>query len=349
MSPARGSSMRQFRDMNPAPFGVIAIVVLIGMVVLSFNLTKLPFTSGDKYSAAFSEAAGLRPGDQVEVGGVPVGKVGSVALEGTHVKVGFTITNSRVHLGTQTKASIQIATLLGNKYLALAPEGSGELSGDVEIPLTRTTSPYDVEPALQDLASTAGQIDTKQLSSALNALSATFKNSPAPLRSTIAGLSKLSETIASRNAALSRLLQHTANVTQVLAQRREQFAQVLGDGGKLLTMLDQRRQVISELLVNTENLATQLTGLVQDNQATLKPMLTHLHGVLALLNHNQDNLTKIIQDLYVFVRGEVDATGAGPWFDGTAINVVNPVTVGGNTKLSKNSPHSLDQLLGIAP
>jgi phospholipid/cholesterol/gamma-HCH transport system substrate-binding protein len=347
MSPARGSSVRQFRDMNPTPFGWIALVLLIAMVVLSFNLTNLPFTSGRTYSAAFSEAAGLRPGDQVEIGGVPVGKVKSVSLDGTHVKVDFRITNSKVRLGSDTTASIQIATLLGNKYLALEPEGTGTVATGFQIPLENTTSPYDVEPALQDLASTAGAIKTKRLESALNTLSTTFKNSPKPLRSTISGLSTLSETIASRNDALARLLRHTSNLTAILAQRRGQFAQILGDGNRLLTMLDQRRQVISQLLTNTSELAIQLTGLVHDNQATLHPMLRHLHGVLALLNHNQDNLNKIIQELYVFVRGEVDATGSGPWFDGTAINVINPVTVGSSAKPSGRTPQTLNDLLGI--
>jgi phospholipid/cholesterol/gamma-HCH transport system substrate-binding protein len=166
MSPARGSNFRQFRDMNPVPIGVISIIVLLGMVVLSFNLTKLPFASGHTYSAAFSEAAGLRTGDQVQVGGVVVGKVDAVSLEGTHVKVGFRITNSAVHLGTQTTASIEIATLLGNKYLALTPKGTGSLSSSREIPIAQTSSPYDVEPALQGLANTVGKINTKQLATA---------------------------------------------------------------------------------------------------------------------------------------------------------------------------------------
>jgi phospholipid/cholesterol/gamma-HCH transport system substrate-binding protein len=162
-------------------------------------------------------------------------------------------------------------------------------------------------------------------------------------------LSRLSQTIASRDAELSTLLRHTARVTGILAQRRQQFSQILGDGDQLLTMLDRRRQVIDELLVNTSDLATQLTGLVHDNQQTLGPMLHHLHGVLTTLNNNQDNLTKIIQDLYVFVRGEVDATGAGPWFDGTAINVLNPISPGSglNAKVAKHSPHTLKQLLGL--
>jgi phospholipid/cholesterol/gamma-HCH transport system substrate-binding protein len=201
---------------------------------------------------------------------------------------------------------------------------------------------------LQGLASTVGKINTNQLATALNALSTTFKNSPKPLRSTLSGLSRLSQTISSRDAALASLLQHTSRITGVLAERKQQFAQVLGDGDKLLTMLDERRQVISELLVNTEDLATQLTGLVHDNQQTLTPLLRHLHGVLVTLNANQGNLTRIIQGLYVFVRGEVDATGAGPWFDGAAINVTNPISVGGSkAKLSKLTPQSLNDLLGV--
>jgi phospholipid/cholesterol/gamma-HCH transport system substrate-binding protein len=350
MSPARGSRFRQFRDMNPTPIGLISIVVLIGMVALAFNLTKLPFTSGHSYSAAFSEAAGLRPGDQVEIGGVSVGKVNSVALEGTHVKVSFRITNSDVHLGSTTTASIEIATLLGNKYLALAPQGSGTWPEEQEIPISRTTSPYDVEPALQGLANTAGKINGKQLATALDSMAATFRNSPRPLRSTLSGLSRLSETIASRDTALSALLRHTATLTGVLAQRRQQFTQILGSGDQLLTMLDRRRAVIAALLVNTERLATQLSGLVSDNQTTLTPMLHHLHGVLGMLNRNQHNLTEIIQRLYVFVRGEVDATGAGPWFDGTAINVANPIVFvpGSSTNVAPTAPKSLDQLLGIS-
>lgn len=349
MSPARGSSMRQFRDMNPVPIGVVSIIVLVAMVVLSFNLTKLPFASGHTYSAAFAEAAGLRPGDQVQIGGVVVGKVSGVSLEGTHVKVDFRITNSSAHLGSRTSASIEIATLLGNKYLALKPQGPGSWPSGREIPVSQTTSPYDVEPALQGLASTVGKINTKQLATALNSLSTTFRKSPKPLRSTLSGLSRLSQTIASRDTALRALLHHTASVTGVLAQRRTQFARLLGDGDKLLTMLDRRRQVIAALLVNTERLATQLSGLVTDNQKTITPLLTHLHGVLSTLNNNQANLTKIIEGLYVFVRGEVDATGAGPWFDGTAINVINPITIGSATKGQASPPaRSLRDLLSLA-
>jgi phospholipid/cholesterol/gamma-HCH transport system substrate-binding protein len=320
---------------------------MAALLLLSFNLDKLPFTSGTGYKAAFAYAAGLRSGDRVMVGGVVVGKVGGVSIEGTHVKVSFSLSNDHVHLGRDTTATIEIATLLGNKYLALHPAGTGRWSPHAELPLARTGSPYDVAPALEDLGRTVGRIDTTQLATALDTLATTFRNSPASLRSMLSGLSRLSTTVASRNAELATLLQHAQSLTAVLASRRQDFVQIFGDGDQLLQMLQQRRQVIDELLTNTSEMAQQLTGLVHDNQQTIGPALQHLHSVLTMLNDQQDKLDLIVRELNVFVRGEVDATGSGPWFDGTAINATNPIQVGAKTRVYPAHPRTLGDLLGV--
>jgi phospholipid/cholesterol/gamma-HCH transport system substrate-binding protein len=344
----RRPEIRPFREMDPVPIGIVFLVAMVALLFLSFNLDKLPFTSGGGYSAAFARADGLRKGDRVMVGGVVVGKVTGVDLEGTHVRVGFTITSGGVKLGEATTASIQIATLLGNKYLSLEPKGSGTWPSDREIPLARTASPYDVVPAFEDLTRTAGQLDTAQLARALDTLATTFKDSPSSVRAMLDGLSRLSETIASRDDELQRLLQRSATVTEVLADRRDDFTRIFGDGDQLLQMLQQRRAVLDSLLRNTARMSTQISGLVHDNEDTLAPALRHVHGVLATLNSHQDELDQIIKELYVFVRGEVDATGSGPWFDGSAINALNPVQAGGGgTSLSKRTPRTLGDLLGV--
>jgi phospholipid/cholesterol/gamma-HCH transport system substrate-binding protein len=340
--------MRSFRSRNPVPIGVAFILVTLLAMYMSFNIGKISFVSGPTYQAAFSEAAGLRAGDTVRVGGVAVGQVSKVALHGAHVRVTFTIKDSGVHLGMETRASIQIFTLLGNKYLALEPAGEGHWPRSRELPLSQTTSPYDVEPAFQDLTRAAGAIDVKQLADAFNTLSATFKNSPPAVRAMLDGLSRLSETISSRDAELHQLLAHASAFTGVLADRREQFVKLFGDGSALLAMIDARRQVINELLSNTVALSTELTGLVHDNAATLTPLLRHLHGVTSLLDANQQNLDEVIKGLYVFIRGEVDATGAGPWFDGTAINATNPVHAGlPLPTVNSTVPRTFGDLLGV--
>jgi phospholipid/cholesterol/gamma-HCH transport system substrate-binding protein len=340
-------SIKPFREMDPVPIGIVFLSVMAALLLLSFNLDRLPFSSGTSYSAAFARASGLRSGDRVMIGGVVVGKVDSVGLEGTHVKVGFRVSHGGVHLGRDTSATIEIATLLGNKYLALHPAGPGRWPSHLELPLTHTQSPYDVAPALEDVGRTVGRIDTTQLAAALDTLATTFRNSPASLRSMLSGLSRLSTTVASRDAELTTLLQHTRTLTDVLAQRRQDFVGIFGDGDQLLQMLEQRRQVVDELLQNTSDMAQQLTGLVHDNQRTIAPTLAHLHGVLTMLNDQQANLDLIVRELYVFVRGEVDATGSGPWFDGTAINATNPFQLNGNTRVYPASPRTLGDLLRV--
>jgi phospholipid/cholesterol/gamma-HCH transport system substrate-binding protein len=347
VSRLRRLRVKPFREMDPVPIGIVALVGMVILLLLSFNISKLPFTSGTGYRAAFAEAEGLRPGDQVMIGGVVVGKVTSVGLEGTHVKVGFSITHGGVRLGSDTTASIQIATLLGNKYLALVPKGPGQWPASRELPTEATATSYDVEPAFQGLARTTGAIDTKQLAAALDTMATTFRNSPASVRLMLHGLSRLSRTIASRNAELGQLLQHTDALTQVLAQRKQDITGIFGSGDQLLTMLQQRQAVIRDLLDTTTQLATQLTGLVQDNQASIGPALAHLHGVLALLNSHQADLDTIIKGLYVFIRGEVDATGNGPWFDGTAINATNPFQLHAAGATPTSHPRTLGDLLGV--
>ena len=62
------------------------------MVVVAFQYNKLPFVNGyDNYAAYFSEAGGIKPRNQVRVSGVGVGRVSDVRLEGTKVRVGFTV------------------------------------------------------------------------------------------------------------------------------------------------------------------------------------------------------------------------------------------------------------------
>jgi len=55
--------------------------------------------------------------------------------------------------------------------------------------------------------------------------------------------------------------------------------------------------------------------LVADNQATLKPSLDELHGVLKLLQDNQDSLDRGLQMLAPFYRVFANTLGTGRWFD----------------------------------
>lgn len=119
--------MIPFRERNKTVIGAVGIVTIAAVLAGSFNLDS--FIGGDEYTAQFSEAAGLRPDDEVRIAGVKVGKVVSVDLEGDKVLVEFRVNDAR--LGEQSRADIRIKTLLGRKFLMVTPEGDEELQPEI--------------------------------------------------------------------------------------------------------------------------------------------------------------------------------------------------------------------------
>ncbi|MET9521637.1 MCE family protein [Streptomyces coeruleorubidus] len=311
-----------FRERNPIVIGAVGLTVLALLTVAAFNADRLPVIGdGETYSAAFAEAGGLKPGDEVRIAGVKVGKVEEVDLDGDHVKVTFKI-KDEPRFGTETGASIRVKTILGAKYLALHPKGRGRLEPGSEIPLERTVPAYDVVQAFSDLTTTTEEVDTEQLAKALDTISTTFEDSPSEVRASIKGLSKISRTVASRDKALGELLDHANGVTGVLADRSGDFTALVEDGDKLFKEINKRRAAIHKLLKTSAALGIQLSGLVQDNEKEIGPALKGLNTVVRMLERNQAGLERSIKLLAPYVRVFTNTLGNGRWFDSYVQNLV---------------------------
>jgi phospholipid/cholesterol/gamma-HCH transport system substrate-binding protein len=321
--------MKPFRERNPMVIGAIGLAVLGGLMLAAFHVEDLPLIGGGTtYRAAFRDASGLAPGNEVRVAGVKVGTVDAVDLArdkaDSYVRVAFRLSDGDVHLGTGTEATIRIKTVLGQKFLALEPAGTGRMRPGDQIPLERTASPLDVVQAVNGLAGTLDQIDTGQLASAFTVLSQTFAGTPADVKASLSGLSTLTAAIAARDGELRELLVHAHGVTSVLAQRDDQFQELLRDGNLLLAEVTARRDAIHNLLVTTDQLATQISGLVADNRTRLGPALAQLRQVLATLQSDRDNLSKTLAGLAPFLDAFTNVTGSGRWFDSWVNGLLQP-------------------------
>lgn len=316
--------LKPFRKRNPIIIGAVSIIVLVLLVLASLNIRDLPLIGqGSTYTARFAEAAGLQPDDDVRVAGIRVGTVTDVSLDGNDVEVSFKAPDT--WLGDQTRASIEIKTLLGQKYIALEPAGNQPLDPDVAIPRTRTTAPFDVIDAFSQLTTTVEGLNTDQLGESLTTLSQTLDGASGPVRPALDGLSRLSRTISSRDAELSHLLANTAATTQVLAARDGDIQTLIQNGNLLLGELRSRKAAIDDLLNGTIALSQQLRGLVADNRATLGPTLDKLNGVLTTLQTNSANLENGIRLLAPFARVFANVVGNGRWFDAYICNLDPPL------------------------
>ena len=314
-----------FREKNPIPIGIGGIVVIVLLLVGSFNLSKLPIPGlggQTEYKAAFSQAAGIAAENEVRVHGVRVGSVTGVSLDLPHKQVLVTFEVKGVDLGDQTRAAVKLKTLLGTKYLELIPEGSGKLEEGAVIPVERTTVPFQIYEAGNELAATIDQVDTQKLAQALDVLSDTFRDTKGNARSALTGLSALSRTIASRDDELRTLLASTKTVTAALAARDSELTKLIGDADLVMEVISARRQVISALLDDTARLAAELTDLVRDNRAVVDPLLHNLHNVIEVLKDNLASLDKSVAALGPFARYATNAVGNGTWLDVYSENLV---------------------------
>jgi phospholipid/cholesterol/gamma-HCH transport system substrate-binding protein len=317
--------MRSFSSRNPIPIGIAGLVVLgLAFTVAMFSDDLPIIGGGTSYGAEFSEAAGLEPDDEVRIAGVKVGKVSDIELDGDRVLVTFKVKDAWV--GDRTSAAIKIKTLLGQKYLALEPAGRDVLDPADRIPRERTTAPYDVVEAFRGLAETTNQIDTAQLAQSFEVIADTFADTPDDVRGALTGLQALSRTISSRDDQLAELLDNTQQISGTLAERDAEVVRLLQDGNLLLAEVSRRRDAISTLLEGTRTLATELTGLVDDNDKQLAPVLDSLDQLTDMLERNQDALSRGIQNMAPFIRLFNNAVGNGHWFDNYICGLLPPAT-----------------------
>lgn len=304
--------------------GVIALALLLLLLVASFNLQKLPGFRGTTYYVELADASGLRVGSEVQVAGIRVGRVNDLRIGPERVIAEFDVKG--VELGEQTRASVEVKSLLGDKFLHITPEGGGEMDAGDTIPLARTDVTFDIVETLGQLTEQTEQTNTENLTAALNTLAETLDAAAPEIQSSFEGLSRLSTTIASRDAEIEELLDRSLGVTQLFSERRGDLIELMDHSHLIFDELRLRKDTIHELLINADALAVELQGLIDDNREELRPALDELEDVLTFLHEREDQIEELLRNYgpYVNILGNV--VGTGPWFDAYVPNIIGVFT-----------------------
>ncbi|OLT48576.1 ABC transporter substrate-binding protein [Saccharomonospora sp. CUA-673] len=330
--------MKPLKERNQAAVGLVTVTLVVLSITTAYRFDDIPILHDrTTYSAHFAESAGLAEGNEVQLAGVQVGTVDEVVLDGTHVRATFSVDDiDPSRIGAETTASIEIKTLLGEKYLALRPQGQEPQDPGAPIPVERTETPFELQDAFDQLSTTVEDIDTDQLARSFDVVAETFADTPEPMQEALTGLSALSETVSSRDEELSRLLSNTRQITGTLNSRNTELRAVIEDGNLLLSELQSRRAAIKQLLQGTQQVSQQLSGVVADNREQIGPALRELGTVTEVLQRNQNNLDRGLELLAPFTRMGTNVTGNGRWFEGYICGMLPP-TINTGTGYEYNS------------
>lgn len=314
------AAMKPISERNPVLLGVIGAVVLAALAIGALQFRGLlAMTRAHTYSAYFVDAGGLKIGAPVQVAGYQVGEVESIALVGSQALITFNVDDG-IRVGDRSEAAIKTKAILGSKVLEVTPRGDG--SQNDAIPVERTTSPYQLPDALGDLTATISGLNTDQLSQSLSVLAQTFADTPPQLQAAVAGVARFSATLNERDAHLRSLLSNANKATEILAQRSDDIVSLVTNTNALLVQLESQNSALDEISGNFSALSHQLTVLIDDNRATLKPALDRLNGVLTIIDNRKAKVQEALKGLRDYATSLGEAVSSGPFFKAYLANLL---------------------------
>ncbi len=134
----------------------VGFFLLIGILCLAYitvKLGRLEVVGGRTYVlyADFEKAGGIKPGSSIEIAGVEVGRVKSVALDKDYqALVGLEI-RADVKIQEDAIASVRTKGLIGEQYVSIAPGASDKIlepGGKIR----ETESAVDIEELISKYA-----------------------------------------------------------------------------------------------------------------------------------------------------------------------------------------------------
>ena len=251
------------------------------------------FGNGASYQvhAVFENAGQLVKGNEVRVGGQPIGTITDIELDDdANAVVTMNIEDDLAPLHDGTRATIRATSLSGiaNRYISLqpGPNSESEIADGGRIGTDNTSAPVDLDVLFNTL-------DDK---------------TRAGLRNLIRGSGDWYDGKAKQARESTKYvppwLSSTSDLTGELALDQEVLSRFVRDGARTVSALAERRDDLSGLVSNT-NLAMKAIG---DESAALQQALTLLPGTLRKANTTFVNLRATLDDLEVLVDESKPAT-----------------------------------------
>src|SRR4051812_6464618 len=262
-----------------------------------------------------SNASQLVRGDQVKVGGVPVGKVSRISLaDDGQARLKLAISDDSVtplHAGTL--AVIRSTSLAGiaNRYVTLepGPNNAAPIPDGGRIPAEDGTPEVDLDAVLNTLGPTA-QRDLHNLVRAGSGLISKYSEKQAndglhALNPALAQSAATAREIARDEPALERFIVESADVVSTVASRRADLDQLVDNAAGALTALADRSDAIDRTLVKLPDTLRSANTTLVNARATigdLRPALRDARPLAPQLSALLERLSPLVHRALPVVR-----------------------------------------------
>jgi phospholipid/cholesterol/gamma-HCH transport system substrate-binding protein len=291
-APQRAPRARRKGLARPLVYSALFIAVTVAATAilgLSIANTGVGATTG--YHAVFSDVTGLAVGDDVDIAGVRVGDVTSIAVTGRNMaNVGFEISSSR-QLPASATAGLFYKNLVGNLYLELS-QGAGQVGAMLApggtIPAGQTSPPLDLTElfnGFQPLFEALSPGEVNQLSTDIVQL---LQGEGPTLDSLISNVGQLATTVAKKNAVIDSVIKNLNSSVQTVNAR----------GNELSTLVTSLQQLVSGLAADRAPFGSAISAMSRLTNTTAGL----LNGINPPLQADINDLSRLSTNLVAGTR-----------------------------------------------
>jgi phospholipid/cholesterol/gamma-HCH transport system substrate-binding protein len=307
-----------------APLALLAAVVTIVVLVLAPG-------GGMTYHLMFANAGQLVSGDQVQVGGVAVGKVQAIELTSDNrARITITVDRPLAPLHGGTTASIRATSLSGvaNRYIALTPgpNNRSELADGTTLETTATQGIVDIDQLFDtfDPATRAALQQVVQGSAAQSAGAERALNRSALYFSpAVSATDHVFSELVRDQSVFTNFLVSTSRAVTTIAARRDQLAGLVANGDTAFGALAAQNNALARGL------------------ATLPATLQHGNAVFADLPPALADLGKLV------TVSKADTKTLAPFLARLRPLLVQAVPTLHDLRLAVNKPGAGNDLIDI--
>lgn len=281
-------------------FSIFALVSLLVTVVVWNTLARTVDGDTRKYTAIFTDVLGLRPGDDVRMAGVRVGKVEKIELDGKNdAKVSFIVQSDQT-VFDDTKALVRYQNLIGQRYVALTPGKEAAptaLKSGATIPLERTEPSFDISALLNGFQPLFQALEPAEVNAMSETLILALQGDGVSLSAFIVQAAQLATDFQRRDAILSDVITNLSSVMAGLAKRGDELETLVTQTRALIGGLYDQGQSLQQSTVVLADATTSLVGMVGKIQPQLFAAQNSTTAALNLLLANGAKLDQAAVDL----------------------------------------------------
>jgi phospholipid/cholesterol/gamma-HCH transport system substrate-binding protein len=341
-----------FLERNQLIIGILASLFVLGGSTFALLLSGGVFARTYTVKASFSDAAGIKSGDNVTVAGLETGKVSGVEIKGNEVIVTLDV-NHDVEMPSDSRAEIVIETLLGRKSVALVAGTGDEMleDGDV-IDIENTRTPVDIIELADTSVRLLEESDAEAFETFMQEITEITQGKEKQVSTLIEGLGDVTAAVDSRRDELARLIGSLQTLSQTFAERDDTLVSLIDNYDVVLSDLATRTDDLQELLESTDSASFEVASLVGRNRSTIDSALAGLRTTLKVVDRHQAELAAAIPYLEDAVRGYSSvgySQGVPNRWANIFVQSLGPVGIDAIAGPCGALDQALDQLLGPDP